>query len=1680
MIGWGKLRFSILLLFIIVGVLGVVSANTIESSTMVFQGTLNFNSETGSYTGTIGATQAFDVYAKDGGTADVTNMDPTSWIIGLDNDAYSKSGPWGSWFDPDVSDWEKYTLVLEEGSWNLRYDNNENLNPFGGQINWNNNYAVEEGQNWEEQWSWGDENIPLEHTGFDVNVEDLGSDNYRVTLTPANGAITNIDKGEVYNTIQAAIDDAEIGNTIEVMSGTYEIDSSNSFNSNWLININKDNLIVKAAEGETPVILASMEEPFTSIKRIINIPNNNVTFEGFEIVGNGDLDFDGSYLGIRIDGSDVIVRDNVIKNTLTGIQANSIRANILKNKIYNVSVGISLMYKDSEYTVKDNEINVVKNSNISIDNEGFGLSSSNSIFENNTINVEGGVPEVKVHPEGSIQEGINAASDGDTVYVRAGLYEEDIIIDKDLILLGPKAEVKRNTGSATDWTTSTTKLWTNQDAINAEEAIIRSNSILHVIDIKEDNDVTIKGFIIEARNRNDSTNAHLVYVEAKDSTINNVIIENNIIGPITEENQDGTKGRMGIDFDSQNNNNNGLAGLLKGNKIFGAEGNGVNVFVIGSHYFPSMSDYSGMIIEENDIYGSNRAGMELVGGINGLTVRNNFVSHNGLIWDDGSSYIRSSVSEADLTNLKYGTGINLMRTTSLTREILEEQNYLENFIVENNVITNNDKFGIYTGPMQNNLTIKGNFLNYNEWDGIRIDESGEYHSLNVLNIYHEAYGYMNGVILENNTITGATSTYSAIRVIGKPQNLTINKNKINENTKGIIQYDGNSQSWNYFLNAQNNYWGESPVFNELVSGNVIYAPWFTDEGMNESTIGQDITSDENGTNATINEETNLSAENVIVNLPSGIIISGNSTWDGTINSPVITDTTSVNISASGLERSISKVVEVGFSGVKLTFDKAVKIVISGESGKKVGYSDEGKFVLIPLCNFEINETNLPDGGDCYYDDTTNNEIVLWTKHFTQFITFDENDSTSPTFNDAWSYPILPTILKPITVLANFTDASGIAYAVTRTYYQYLDGTSDTSFGDNNMTFDHAEGYGTTSIWNYTIPMTPSEIDSEGYFKIKFKAVDGSGNIRDFPGSSSYDVYVTVDLTAPNTTSSHNYTFVENTTQINLSAEDIDLDYSGNYQPSRVNYTSFRINKNSWINVSGNFTLSEFDFNEDGDYEIEFYSVDNAGNKEENKFAYVEIDTTAPALEIISPENKVYNNATQLVNLSSDGNVWYNWDGTNVSYSNPEEIVFTEGNRLLHVWANDSAGNVNYTSVTFIVDTTLPVLSITYPNNETYNVDVSELNYTFTEVNQDKCWYSTNLGITNSSAVSCDNFTNVESVEGLNSWTIYMNDTAGWVGSDTIYFTKDTINPLIQFESETTESGNYSQNYIEANVSVSDDGTGINETITYLYNETTILNSTLLVSNFTELEDGIYYLNATTYDNAGNPNSTETRTILLDTTAPELNIQNPGNITTMGFTFRANVSDNLSGVKEVIVEVINSSGEIVKIGNMTEEAENKYYRWFSINELPFGEYTIRVNSTDYAGNKESKEENFWLDYSIIKDKIEGIKTTITTQDGGEVIIQYTITARGSNYLRFAMDDIGESLSPAVLNATISRNEESANVRNSLSDSESLIIGEIGEDPITTSFNLTLQFTPEYAKSIGEGTHTINYQIQLWSD
>ncbi|NLA11220.1 MAG: hypothetical protein GX883_03745, partial [Firmicutes bacterium] len=127
---------------------------------------------------------------------------------------------------------------------------------------------------------------------------------------------------------------------------------------------------------------------------------------------------------------------------------------------------------------------------------------------------------------------------------------------------------------------------------------------------------------------------------------------------------------------------------------------------------------------------------------------------------------------------------------------------------------------------------------------------------------------------------------------------------------------------------------------------------------------------------------------VEVDIPAGTTITGPAGWDGVLHFPAVQEKPSVSI-----DGIVGAVIEIGLLDGELLFDQAVRLSFPCQAGKKVGFVQNDRFV-------EITRTLAKDD-QAYADDEVpwggagkigvGPDLVIWTKHFTQFVTYAEKE-----------------------------------------------------------------------------------------------------------------------------------------------------------------------------------------------------------------------------------------------------------------------------------------------------------------------------------------------------------------------------------------------------------------------------------------------------------------------------------------------------------------------------------------------------------------------------------------------------------------------------------------------------------------------------------------------------------------
>jgi hypothetical protein len=301
------------------------------------------------------------------------------------------------------------------------------------------------------------------------------------------------------------------------------------------------------------------------------------------------------------------------------------------------------------------------------------------------------------------------------------------------------------------------------------------------------------------------------------------------------------------------------------------------------------------------------------------------------------------------------------------------------------------------------------------------------------------------------------------------------------------------------------------------------------------------------------------------------------------------------------------------------------------------------------------------------------------------------------------------------------------------------------------------------------------------------------------------------------------------------------------------------------------------------------------------------------LEFFFDSMSVDCNATDLSPLDQ-------WTVNNTNFSIDSSGIITNATLLqvdifsINITINDTFGNLNFTTMQVNVNDTRGPTFTFIPSAAilAYGIDSLSVDFNASDPSGIDSWFinwTTNFSIDANGTLTNTTLLNI----GLYVINVSVNDTYGNVNS-TIYnvTVNDTLFPNINFTAPTTQAGNYTQNWIASNVTASDN-LAIDTITTNLWNSSGIARTNTSSTspffwNITSLADGTYYLNATVNDTSNNLNSTETRTYILDTTAPrwQNNLTNLSINSNLGDSVYFNITLNDSNPDSYIFSFYNST------------------------------------------------------------------------------------------------------------------------------------------------------------------------------
>ncbi|MHB1177158.1 MAG: T9SS type B sorting domain-containing protein, partial [Daejeonella sp.] len=173
------------------------------------------------------------------------------------------------------------------------------------------------------------------------------------------------------------------------------------------------------------------------------------------------------------------------------------------------------------------------------------------------------------------------------------------------------------------------------------------------------------------------------------------------------------------------------------------------------------------------------------------------------------------------------------------------------------------------------------------------------------------------------------------------------------------------------------------------------------------------------------------------------ITSSDTSWNGVLLAPT-PSTATLPQTVPGEVKVVSSAIELGNSAVSLSFDNAVRVVMPGQTGTKVGYISPGSVfqeITTSGTDAQADANTLPTGGSYKVDNGT--DMIVWTKHFTKFVTYTQKSTiaaiTSTTYTiDSAAITKVPVGTEKVTFLAALTkgnvnqvwDVTGIDAIVT--------------------------------------------------------------------------------------------------------------------------------------------------------------------------------------------------------------------------------------------------------------------------------------------------------------------------------------------------------------------------------------------------------------------------------------------------------------------------------------------------------------------------------------------------------------------------------------------------------------------------------------------------------------------------
>ncbi len=197
-----------------------------------------------------------------------------------------------------------------------------------------------------------------------------------------------------------------------------------------------------------------------------------------------------------------------------------------------------------------------------------------------------------------------------------------------------------------------------------------------------------------------------------------------------------------------------------------------------------------------------------------------------------------------------------------------------------------------------------------------------------------------------------------------------------------------------------------------------------------------------------------------------------------------------------------------------------------------------------------------------------------------------------------------------------------------------------------------------------------------------------------------------------------------------------------------------------------------------DWYFTLHVSDGTNNSTLEISPHVLIGSSLLVLNIESPTETTY--STETISIYLSGNAEYYWyfieelDTINQSWTASLDRIVDDGTYTIHAYGNDSSGNTIHVQATFNVDTTPPELSILSPTNGIYGTEV----LIDLSGDNDILWLIYNIEGVDIQNQSWSQQVNVSLSDGSYLLHAYGSDSAGNIAHETIFFTVDSIPPIV--------------------------------------------------------------------------------------------------------------------------------------------------------------------------------------------------------------------------------------------------------------------------------------------------------------